>query len=86
LRLTVKETQEYYYALRAWQTILRDPANILEIALPPGLVVCFDNWRVLHGRNSFIGKRRMCGCYHGADDWHSRLRVLYEKAAAQNEK
>ena len=23
----------------------------------------FDNWRVLHGRSAFTGKRRMCGGY-----------------------
>lgn len=28
---------------------------------PPRLV--FDNWRVLHGRSAFTGKRRMCGGY-----------------------
>lgn len=25
--------------------------------------VVFDNWRMLHGRSSFVGKRRMCGAY-----------------------
>ncbi|KAI8057955.1 hypothetical protein BDF22DRAFT_724893 [Syncephalis plumigaleata] len=79
LCLDVHETREYYQTLRVWQSIVRDPANILEIALPPGLVVCFDNWRVLHGRNAFVGRRQVCGCYHGADDWHSRLRALSER-------
>ena len=23
----------------------------------------FDNWRILHGRSSFTGNRRMCGGY-----------------------
>lgn len=25
--------------------------------------IVFDNWRVLHGRSAFTGKRRMCGGY-----------------------
>ena len=25
--------------------------------------VVFDNWRVLHGRSAFTGKRRICGGY-----------------------
>jgi hypothetical protein len=25
--------------------------------------IVFDNWRVLHGRNSFKGIRRICGGY-----------------------
>jgi trimethyllysine dioxygenase len=26
-------------------------------------ITVFDNWRALHGRSSFTGKRRMCGGY-----------------------
>lgn len=31
----------------------------------------FDNWRVLHGRAAFTGKRRMCGAY---SEWHESER------------
>lgn len=34
----------------------------------------FDNWRVLHGRAAFTGKRRMCGGYINRDDFVSRYR------------
>lgn len=34
----------------------------LEIHNADALVV-FDNWRILHGRSAFTGKRRMCGGY-----------------------
>lgn len=44
----------------------------------PLLVV--DNYRVLHGRSAFTGKRRMCGAYIGGDEYRSRLRVLDELA------
>lgn len=27
------------------------------------LYIVFDNWRMLHGRSTFTGKRRMCGGY-----------------------
>lgn len=27
------------------------------------LLLVFDNWRMLHGRSKFTGKRRMCGGY-----------------------
>ncbi|CAG8948238.1 unnamed protein product [Penicillium salamii] len=36
----------------------------------------FDNWRMLHGRSQFTGKRRMCGGYINNDDYISRLRML----------
>jgi len=32
----------------------------------------FDNWRILHGRAAFTGKRRMCGGYsrcYGGKTW-----------------
>lgn len=33
----------------------------------------FDNHRVLHGRSSFTGERRLCGGYISGDDYRSRL-------------
>lgn len=36
--------------------------------------VVFDNWRVLHGRSAFTGKRRICGGYVNHDDFISRWR------------
>lgn len=33
----------------------------------------FDNTRVLHGRSSFVGERRLCGAYIAGDDYRSRL-------------
>jgi trimethyllysine dioxygenase len=41
--------------------------------------VAIDNHRVLHGRSSFTGKRRMCGAYIGVDEFRSRLAVLSER-------
>ena len=38
-----------------------------------------DNHRVLHGRSSFDGKRRMCGAYIGLDEYRSKLAVLMER-------
>lgn len=40
-----------------------------------------DNHRVLHGRSSFDGKRRMCGAYIGVDEYRSKLAVLTERFA-----
>lgn len=35
----------------------------------------FDNWRVLHGRSSFNGKRRLCGAYVNRDDFISKYKL-----------
>jgi hypothetical protein len=47
----------------------------------PPLIVVIDNHRVLHGRSSFDGKRRMCGAYFGVDEYRSKLAVLTENFA-----
>ncbi|KAJ3388860.1 hypothetical protein HDU84_009367 [Entophlyctis sp. JEL0112] len=75
------DVAQFYDALRTWVGILRDPEFELWIQLTPGLVVIVDNWRVLHGRSEFTGHRRVCGSYHGYDDYRSRVRDLcYGKA------
>ena len=43
-----------------------------------------DNYRVLHGRSAFDGKRRMCGAYIGMDEFRSKLVVLAERFGEQS--
>lgn len=40
-----------------------------------------DNERVMHGRSSFTGERRMCGAYIGKEEWRSLLTVLRNERA-----
>lgn len=37
-------------------------------------VIFIDNWRVMHGRESFTGLRQLCGCYLTRDDVLSAAR------------
>lgn len=55
------DVDAFYDAARAWNNILKDQANEYREQLQPGRALIFDNWRVLHGRTAFTGKRRMCG-------------------------
>ena len=68
--------QEFYRALQKWQRLLVDPHNEFVIANKPGQPVLVDNFRVLHGRRGFTGYRRLCGSYHGHDEYRSKLAVL----------
>jgi trimethyllysine dioxygenase len=43
--------------------------------LRPGDALLFDNWRTLHGRCAYAGKRTMCGAYLNHEDFESRLRT-----------
>lgn len=56
-----EDVDEFYDASRAWYEILRRQGSEYWEQLKPGRALIFDNWRVLHGRAGFTGKRRMCG-------------------------
>ncbi|KAF2433377.1 Trimethyllysine dioxygenase [Tothia fuscella] len=70
---TVDQLQSWYDAARKWTDILKR----IEYWEPlrPGRPLIFDNWRVLHGRSAFTGKRRMCGGYINRDDFISRFKM-----------
>lgn len=48
--------------------------NEFQFKLEPGNVVIFDNWRLLHGRTSYTGKRQMVGCYVARSEFLSVAR------------
>ncbi|XP_027886450.1 trimethyllysine dioxygenase, mitochondrial isoform X1 [Xiphophorus couchianus] len=66
--------RRWYVAHRELTTELRRPENELWVKLTPGKVIFIDNWRVLHGRESFTGLRQLCGCYLTRDDVLSAAR------------
>ncbi|KAL4880057.1 hypothetical protein BJY04DRAFT_85637 [Aspergillus karnatakaensis] len=58
------EEQELWYRAAAhFNEIIRRPQLEYWTQLEPGTALIFDNWRMLHGRSEFTGKRRMCGGY-----------------------
>ncbi|XP_041656642.1 trimethyllysine dioxygenase, mitochondrial [Cheilinus undulatus] len=66
--------QKWYVAHRELTTEMRRPENELWVKLTPGKVLFIDNWRVMHGRESFTGMRQLCGCYMTRDDVLSAAR------------
>ncbi|KAL2855078.1 P-loop containing nucleoside triphosphate hydrolase protein [Aspergillus pseudodeflectus] len=73
---SVDEQYEWYDAARHFDEILRRPDMEIWTQLEPGTALIFDNFRMLHGRSAFTGKRRMCGGYINNDDFLSRYRLL----------
>ncbi|KAI0491100.1 hypothetical protein F4859DRAFT_520662 [Xylaria cf. heliscus] len=65
---------QWYEAARKWNEILRRKELEYWFQLEPGKVLIFDNWRALHGRSAFTGRRRICGGYINRDDFISRWR------------
>ena len=65
-----------YKALANLGILMEDASAVLKFKLRPGRLLLVDNWRVLHGRTAFTGRREMCGCYLPRDDWLNKARQL----------
>ncbi|CAM0135485.1 hypothetical protein VKS41_005130 [Umbelopsis sp. WA50703] len=74
--LSSEQVEQFYDALRKWNTELTSGENEYWEALEPGRAIVFDNWRVLHGRASFTGHRRLSGAYLNRDDFLSRAKTV----------
>ncbi|CAH1244427.1 TMLHE [Branchiostoma lanceolatum] len=72
----MEDVGRWYAALRNLTRYIRDPASEYWVKLKPGQILLTYNWRVLHGRSAFTGRRRVAGCYLPRDDVISRARVL----------
>ncbi|KAJ4382279.1 hypothetical protein N0V86_002612 [Didymella sp. IMI 355093] len=75
IELPIEEVETWYDAARKFDALLKKKENEYWEQLVPGRVLVFDNWRVLHGRSAFTGKRRICGGYVNRDDWMSRFKM-----------
>lgn len=88
-RLPLDEVEPLYRALKTFAGLLYDPQNLMELQLKTGVIYCFNNWRVLHGRKAF---HIVPGCepvfergYIDWDELHSRRRVLKTKLHVADE-
>lgn len=75
---TIPQTQmpQFYADYKGLVREINDPANAWEFRLTPGTVMIFNNWRLLHGRQAYTGKRVMTGCYVARTDFQSVARTL----------
>ncbi|KAL4975059.1 hypothetical protein BDW66DRAFT_138441 [Aspergillus desertorum] len=73
---SLEEQEAWYKAAKHFNEIIHREDMEIWTQLQPGTALIFDNWRMLHGRSAFTGKRRMCGGYISNDDFLSRYRVL----------
>jgi len=64
-----------YAGIRAFDNLANDPAFQWRYTLEPGDMMVFDNWRVLHGRGPFRGRRKMAGSYLNREDYESAVRM-----------
>lgn len=80
--LAPDELDSFYDAYGEFNRLVSNEANWIKIPLRPGMALIFDNWRCLHGRMAYIGKRTFYGCYLNQGIFESRLRSLSDSAVA----
>ncbi|XP_075150971.1 trimethyllysine dioxygenase, mitochondrial-like [Haematobia irritans] len=68
--------RDFYESLREFLEIAHDRENWFELKLNPGTAVIFDNWRLLHGRQAYTGKRVMIGAFVQRTDFLSKARNM----------
>ncbi|MFA5775546.1 MAG: TauD/TfdA family dioxygenase [Ilumatobacteraceae bacterium] len=81
-RLPPGEEENFYAAYSKFHSLLNDRDSWTVLRLNPGDALLFDNWRMLHGRMEYVGKRVFIGCYHNREDFESRRRVLEQTTYA----
>jgi len=68
--------KEFYESYAHFLEILEREEMYWTYHLQPGTVVIYNNWRMLHGRTSFTGKRLFGGCYISMTEFLSKARIL----------
>ena len=74
VRLADDDMRALYAGIRAFDSMANEPEMQWRYTLRPGDMLVFDNWRVLHGRGAFCGKRKMAGAYINREDFESAVR------------
>lgn len=70
------KVMQFYRDYRMLASEIQSPNNEWWFKLEPGTVLFFDNWRVLHGRAQYTGKRTICGSYVSRTDFLSAARTM----------
>ncbi|XP_066509346.1 gamma-butyrobetaine dioxygenase-like [Hoplias malabaricus] len=80
LDLPLDQVQPFYCSLKSFVELMNQPENVVTYRMEPGDLVTFDNWRLLHGRKSYLSRvgspRHLEGAYLDWDEVMSRLRIL----------
>ena len=66
---------KFYEAIKQFDNLANNIEYQWRHILKPGELLIFNNWRVLHGRGSFQGKRKMAGCYINMEDFESICKI-----------
>ena len=80
MRLPDDQMLRMYQGIRVVDSMFNDRANQWRYTLAAGEALVFDNWRVLHGRTAYKGRRKMAGAYLNREDLESRYLTRLDHA------
>lgn len=83
-RATTVQVPHFYRGYRRFASLLNEAPVQRSVRLEPGTFLLLDNWRVTHGRRSYVGKRSLKGAYILRRTWAGAQRML-EAAEATGE-
>ncbi|KAM7437880.1 hypothetical protein ABFA07_012538 [Porites harrisoni] len=75
------DVEPYFKAYRRFTKLLDESPIKKTVTMQPGDLICFNNRRVLHGRNSLKlngGVRFLKGCYVNIDEFRNTFQVMSE--------
>ena len=75
-RMDLDQQRKFYKYYPELSKLVNDPENIYWTELEPGRVLIVNNWRVMHGRAEFVGKRTLSVCYVGREDYMSKAKTF----------
>ncbi len=76
MSLESDQMEAFYDAYGLLQSLTGEHERQFAVRLEPGDVLIIDNWRALHGRGAYSGRRVFHGCYLNHEDFESRRRLL----------
>jgi len=90
LRIASSRVEEYYDARKIFEETLANVSktHLLEYRMKDGMLVAFNNRRILHGRNGFSefpgSERHFEGVYINIDEFLNRLQVMQKLVTGDN--
>ncbi|XP_069126267.1 gamma-butyrobetaine dioxygenase-like isoform X3 [Argopecten irradians] len=76
-----KNVDDFYRSYQLFARAINEFPYKRSVRLRKGDMICFNNRRLAHSRNAFVGKgeRHLQGCYVNSDDFKSKLMYLSHK-------
>lgn len=78
MSLPKDEMARLYEAIQLIDNQFNSPARQWRHQLKAGEALVFDNWRLLHGRTAYSGKRKISGCYINREDLVSQYYAHFD--------